>query len=157
MHWVEQDQNTGSRGAASIDKAKQYDAAKAETLPVIEREAGKGQVPFDPVRFTPVRSPGNYEAEFSVKEKDIIFHFWPYGYRAAEREGKTPPNFKPFFEQHLDRVMAEVFDGKRVRMGDYREKNGSFYVEAVGWGSSQFARDLSVQVCEKLYQALEPQ
>jgi hypothetical protein len=155
MNWVEQNQETGRSSNATLDKVKEYEAEKKATLPTVQKEAAKGELPFETIKFVPVRSPGIYEGEFGPKNGDLVFHIWPYGYRQAEREGKVKPRFKqPDIEQVIDRVMAEMFTATRVRYSDLREQNGSFYIQAVGWASSQFARDLAVKACEKLHKAL---
>lgn len=154
MNWVEQDQETGNRHTAPASRAAVLEETKKDTLPVVQKEAEKGKLPFEPVHLTPVRSPGIYEGEFGSKDGDLFFHFWPYGYRQAEREGKARPRFRADIEQILDKTMAEVFGAPRVQYSDYRERNGSFYVKATGWAQNQFAREIAVKACEKLHKAL---
>jgi hypothetical protein len=153
MSWLEQDVKTGKQAHVAPPKARELDQVKAESLPVIEKEADRGQRPFETIKFQPVRSPGIYEAEFAAKEEDLIFHFWPYGYRKAKRAGTAAPWFNKKFEPTLTTSMKKVFGEQRVEIAHDKDM-GSFFVKAIGWGEHQFARDLSIQVCEEVHKTL---
>jgi len=129
------------------------DAARDEVNPILQKDAAKGEVPFAPVKLQPVKSPGIYEGEFGIKDGDLLFHFWPYGYGLAKRGGLASPRFKGNFEKALKDAMEVSFGVTRVK-GEYVPEEGSWFVCAKGWGKSQFWYDLSVKACEKLHYAL---
>jgi hypothetical protein len=151
--WQAQDPESRKALPVTQQHAKELDTARDEAVPVLEKEAGRGEIPFAPVKLQPVKSPGIYEAEFGVKDGDLIFHFWPYGYGAAKRGGLAAPRFKGNFEKILKDVMERNFGEKRIK-GEYVQEEGSWYVRAIGWGNSQFWYDLSVKACEQLHFAL---
>jgi hypothetical protein len=137
----------------TAQKEQEYDKAKAEGLPVVEKEAEGGVKPFDSVKFQPVRSPGIFEAEFGVKGKDLIFHFWPDGYHKSDRNEHTTPAFKRDFLQHLTKVMGDVFNKERILIEEDRDM-GAFFIKAHGWGESDSFRELSIKACEKFHSAM---
>jgi hypothetical protein len=153
MSWVERQSDTGMDITVTPEKARKFEEAKAAGLPVVEREAAKGQMPFDPVRFTPVRSPGIYEAEFAKKDGDLIFHFWPYGYHEADRQNRRTPKFGPTFEAQLRQVMCSHFSTRSIEF-HHDQDMGAWYVKIQHWGEKQFFHDLAVKACEKLHYAL---
>jgi hypothetical protein len=134
-------------------KANEYDQAKAEGLPVVTKEAEGGIKPLDPVKFQPVRSPGIFEAEFGVKGKDLIFHFWPDGYHKADRNSLAPPAFKKDFLQRLTKTMVDTFTKERVLIEEDRDM-GAFFVKAHGWGENDSYREISIKVCEIFHKAM---
>lgn len=153
MNWVEQDVDSGKLTTADAARAKVLDKVREENLPVIEKQAEKGQLPFNAIKRQPVRSPGNYEAEFLRKDDDLVFHVWPYGYEKAKRAGIAVPRFAPKFESILKSVMEKSFGAHRIRM-DYDKDMGAYFVKAYGWGEAQFWNDLAIKTCEELHKAL---
>lgn len=153
MSWLEKNSETNEVAQPNATRTKVLDDARAEGLPTIEKESDAGVKPFNPVQLQPVKSPGIYEAEFGVKNDDVIFHFWPSGYHAAERRSAAAPQFKIGFEQALKKVMGEVFDSKRVVV-DHDPDVGALFVRAKGWGDAQFHRDLCIKACEQLHAAM---
>jgi hypothetical protein len=151
MNWVTAE--GGNVGVATSDQVKEYEDEKATSLPVIEKESENGAKPFKPIEFQPVESPGIYEAEFGVKGEDVIFHFWPHGYRKAAALGKTTPHFLKDFRQHVATVMLEDFGNTRVEFQDDKDV-GAFFVKANGWGKNEFHRELCIKACEKIHAAL---
>lgn len=149
MSWVAQD---SSRMPVAVDaqKKNEYDKAKAESLPAITKEAEGGVRPVEPVKFQPVRSPGIYEAEFGVKEKDIIFHFWPDGYHNADRDGRAIPAFKKDFLKNLTLSMHEIFHPNRITIEEDKDM-GAFFVKAHGWGENDNYREISIKACEAFH------
>lgn len=153
MSWLEQENETRKQHEVSKDRAVVLDQARDETLPVIQKEAAQGEVPFDPLKFQPVRSPGNYEAEFAKRGEDVIFHFWPYGYHEADRRGIATPKFKPEFLLNLRVVMISAYGAQRVEVSEDRDM-GAWFVKAHGWGAQQFWFDLACEACRKLHHSL---
>ena len=153
MSWLEKEIETNKISSTDADSTKVLNAERDAGLPTIVKESDSGQKPFTPVQLQPVKSPGIYEAEFGVKDSDVIFHFWPSGYHVAERRGVAAPKFLPGFEVALGKVMGDVFDPKRVVIEHDRDV-GALFVRAIGWGEAQFHRNLCIQACEKLHAAL---
>ena len=153
MSWLEKNSETNSVAVPNADRAQVLDKSRDEGLPVISKEVDQGQKPFATVQLQPVKSPGIYEAEFGVKNEDVIFHFWPSGYHAAERRNAAAPRFKAGFEDALKKVMGNVFDSKRV-MIDHDPDVGAIFVRAKGWANAQFHRDLCIKACEELHAAM---
>src|SRR5687767_9711082 len=120
---------------------------------VIEEEARAGDKLIEPVNFQPVRSPGNYEAEFAAKGDDIIFHFWPDGYHDAQNKGKHPPRFKKDFGHHLFVAMSATFGPRRLEI-ENDDDMGAIFVKATGYGTNQFFRTMAISVCEDLHKKL---
>lgn len=150
MSWIEKQVDTDKHSEVTGRRAVELDQVREENLPRLRKEADKGQAPFIPVRFQPVRSPGIYEAEFAAKDEDVVFHFWPYGYRKAERAGLAAPRFKKEFEATLTKVMQETFGEARTHV-EYVKTMGAFFVQANGWGEHQFMRDLCIKACEVVH------
>lgn len=153
MSWLEKNIETNAVSQTDAARTKVLDEARAETLPTVLKEADSGQKPFKPIELQPVKSPGIYDAEFGVKGTDVIFHFWPSGYHAAERRGAASPQFKPGFEATLKKVMGDVFDARRVVIESDPDV-GALFVRAHGWGEAQFHRDLCIKACEQLHAAM---
>ena len=153
MSWLEKNYETNEVAQPTAARALVLDEAREQGLPTIKKEADAGVKPFAQVQLQPVKSPGIYEAEFGVKDSDVIFHFWPSGYHVAERRGVAGPKFKPGFENALKKVMGEVFDAKRVTI-DNDIDMGALFVRAKGWGEAQFHRDLCIKACEQLHAAM---
>jgi hypothetical protein len=149
MTWTEKLSKDNSDLKVSADRAKELETTKAESVKHLDSVAK----PFEPIRLQPVRSPGLYEAEFGVKGDDIIFHFWPYGYRAAERSGALPPKFKRNFAQVLKDSMDKSFGSNRVALSEDTDV-GAWFVLAKGWGINQFNRDLAIKACEAVHKGL---
>lgn len=152
MNWTAQETKTRTNIELSSEKAQELDKAKQEGLPVIQKES-EGTKPFEPIKFQPVRSPGIYEAEFGVKGKDLIFHFWPYGYHQAEKEGIRTPNFHRHFAEELPQAMKVSFNLAQVET-KRDEDMGAIFVKVNGAGENQFFHELAVKVCEELHRLL---
>jgi hypothetical protein len=150
MDWVEKDTETRKVSHADQERTRLLNMVKAEALPTVKKEEENGAPEFKPVEFQPVKSPGVYEAEFGVKNKDIVFHFWPYGHAQAFRDNKAAPKFKPEFRAKLKEVMGSVFEARRLDISDDKDV-GAVSVKALGWGESQYARELSIDACTKLH------
>ena len=153
MPWLEKNSETNEVGKTDAARSKILDETREENLPVIKKESDAGQKPFTPVQFQPVKSPGIYEAEFGVKGSDIIFHFWPSGYHAAEHRGAAAPKFQAGFETQLKLVMAGIFDTNRIKI-DSDPDVGALFVRAIGWADNQFYRDLCIKACEQVHAAM---
>lgn len=140
-------------GTSSVKVSKEYDSMTESLSPLVAKEAQQDKG-IEPIEFQPVKSPGNYEAEFAKKDDDILFHFWPYGFHDAQDKEKTPPRFKNGFETFLTQVMSETYGPKRVQL----EKDldmGAIFVRAMGAGSNQFFREVAIKACELLHQKFE--
>ena len=151
MGWIERNEATGVLGAKL---SKDLDDEKVASLPLITKEAEKGEVPFEPIHFTPVRSPGCYEAQFAKRDDDVVMHFWPPGYAQAKRDEKPLPPFKHGFEIKLKAIMFSEFGKERVVFHNDRDTMGAWYVQVQGLGEKQFYRDLVKTACEKLHYSL---
>lgn len=138
---------------ADEEKTKQYEEAKKDSLPAIQKEAEEGVKPFEPIRFQPVHSVGFFEAEFGMRKKDIIFHFWPDGYHQAERDKRVLPRFPKGFGELLLKVMSDAFDPMRIEV--YEDKDvGAWFVKALGFADSTFARELAIKAVTSVHKAL---
>lgn len=153
MNWIEKEAETNKITTADAARTKVLEDEKQASLPFIVKESNEGVRPFSQIELQPVKSPGIYEGEFGVKGNDIIFHFWPSGYHAAERRGVASPKFPPEFEAKLKQAMDGEFEARRVVVEQDRDM-GSYFVRAVGWAESQFHRDLCIKACEKLHSLL---
>ena len=149
MNWNEK----FADGTTGVKSSKEYDSKKESLSPLAAKEAQQDKG-IDPIEFQPVKSPGNYEAEFAKKDDDVIFHFWPWGFHDAQDKGTTPPRFKNGFETFLTQVMAEQYGAKRIQL----EKDldmGALFVRAMGASSNQFFREVAIKACELLHQKFE--
>lgn len=152
MTWTERNLETRTDSTAPAEKAKVLDKEKEKSFPTMMKEANEIR-PFDPINLQPVISPGIYEAEFGVKGKDVLFHFWPYGYHTAERRSTASPRFEKNFRSKLKEAMDHSFEAHRVEIIDDADV-GALCVIAKNWGDSLFARELCVKACEKLHQLM---
>jgi hypothetical protein len=155
MPWIVRDTNSNRDSAVdgSVD-AKSFENTKSELLPIAHKESLTGAKTIQPIDFQPVKSPGNYEAEFAVKGEDVIFHFWPWGYHEAERRGVALPRFKKNFAEKLNSSMAKTFGQHRIQISEDPDM-GAFFVKAVGFGINQFHRELCIEACENLHNEFE--
>lgn len=153
MSWTEQE--TVSRTALTTDAERKriLDAEREASLPVIKKDLNK-QMVSDAVKFQPVKSPGIYEAEFGLVKGALIFHFWPYGYHAADRIQKATPTFFAQFPIELKKVMTKCFNNVQdVEVSEDRDM-GSWFVKIPGMSERQFWRASAIEACEKLHKAL---
>lgn len=154
MSWTEKDQNDSAK-SASADRQDLLNAARAEVLPIAQKEAAQGNKGFGPIDFQPVKSPGNYEAEFALKGEDIIFHFWPWGYHDAQDKNRALPRFRKDFSSLLSVSMEKAFGNpNRLQIEEDRDM-GAFFVKAIGFAINPFHRNLCIEACENLHQRLE--
>lgn len=154
MQWLEKNQETEEISPADMAREKVLNLEKETSLPAIRKEAEAGTLALpEPIKFQPVKSPGIYEAEFGVKGKDVIFHFWPFGYHIADASGKVPPRFPKDFLPKLTKIMNETFNVARVEIKDDRDM-GALFVKALAWADSQFYRELCVKACQALHDAM---
>jgi hypothetical protein len=151
-NWSEQDTKSGTAIHVTPEKERLFNEVKAGTLPVIQREADGGVKPIKPVEYQPVRSPGRFEAEFGIKNDDIIFHVWPWAYHLAEKEGQTTPPFLAGTKDALNKAMGEIFYGKFELTEDFDV--GAYTVVVTGWGAKQFARDLAITAVKRLHELM---
>lgn len=149
MTWTERDLTTGEQMEVTAEKAAKLNAGKDKDLPRVQKEDLKS---FKQVKFQPVRSPNIYDAEFGVKDRDIVFHFWPYNYHEADRKGVASPAFPRDFGPNLIKTMDDIFRGRTEIHND--PDMGAFTVKALGWGENQFAFDLAVKACKQLHFAM---
>lgn len=153
MAWVEQELKDRKRLAVSPERAALLNETKKEVHPIIVQEAARGDKPFEPLKFQPVKSPGLFEAEFAKKESDLIFHFWPWGLHDADRNGTPRPPFSVQFRNYMPLALYEIFDKKFVEIIEDRDM-GSFYVKVKGFGGKQFWFDLCVKAVTGLHHRL---
>lgn len=153
MGWIEQKTKTGVTYVPDAAHIEEFEKGKREVMPVLEREADRGQLPIVPVRLRPVKSPGIYEAEFGAKDEHLVLHFWPYGFHQAKRDGTAAPRFKSGFEEKLREAMEHVFNANRVSV-QFDKPMGSFSVLALNWAEHQYASELAIQACERLHKAM---
>lgn len=161
MNWTEQ--QAGSRKATEVSeaKAKLFEEVKKD-LPVVQKEADGGVRPFKPVQLQPVKGVHTFEGEFGIKDEDVIFHFWPWGYHDAERNGERPPMFAHYpdarlysegaFKELLQKTVGAVFMNRTEISFD--ADIGAWFVKAIGYANSQFHRQLSIDACESLHKAM---
>jgi hypothetical protein len=153
MDWLEKDQETNRISKADAERSQLLNEVKKGSLPTIQKEADNGAPPFKEMKFQPVKSPGIYEAEFGVKGKDLLFHFWPWGYHAADANGQATPKFSADFLPKLKKIMGETFDAKRIEVKDDADV-GALFVKASSWADNEFHRELAVKACEALHKAM---
>lgn len=155
MPWTEKEAQSlnGSQNTSS-ERTQVLNETREKFLPIAQKEAAAGAKPIQPIDFQPVKSPGNYEAEFAVKGDDVIFHFWPWGYHDAERRGTALPRFQKDFIDKLNMSMAKTFGSHRLQISEDQDM-GAFFVKAVGFGTNQFHRKLCIEACENLHQRFE--
>jgi hypothetical protein len=151
MSWTEQESKDRKKLEVSAERASLLDKVKKETLPTIKKEAATGDKPVEAIRFQEVKSPGNFEAEFGLQGTDVIFHFWPWGLHAAERDGRPRPPFVQGFGHSLSLIMKKHFG--RADMSEDRDM-GSWFVRIPGLGAKQFWFRLSVQAATELHEHL---
>lgn len=149
--WVERNNETQVTAKVTEDRERDLNKARDESIPMVTRDQSRKDL--TPLEFQPVKSPGIYEGEFAVKDEDLIFHFWPYGYHKAERDGHARPRFRPGFDKWLADVMGSVFSPNRIEI-KHDEDVGAWFVRASGYGTNQFHRKLCIKACELLHTAL---
>lgn len=154
MSWTEKKSEDNVIQQTVSQRTAELAQARDEVLPLATAEIAAGDKSIDPIDFQPVRSPGNYDAEFALKGDDLIFHFWPSGFHEAQRNNHTPPRFKRGFTFHLVRVMSDTFGAKRIEI-EPDEDMGAVFVKALGQSSNQFYRKLAIEACEKLHKNLD--
>lgn len=151
MGWIAKDKDHKDLNLTQ-EQMKELESAKSSSLPVIQKEVD-AQKPFQPMEYQPVRSPGIYDAEFGVKNDNVIFHFWPAGYGEADRSGARLPSFSKSFEPTLQKVLEDVFGSNRFEI--HRDDDvGAVFAKVIGYGQNQFHRELAIKACEKLHYAL---
>ena len=132
------------------DRAKIYDNEKEKSIPVIARDGDK---PFEQVNPQPVISPGIYEAEFFTKGKDVLFHFWPHGYHAAEEQDKIPPRFPRMFASVLKDTITTSLYPSHVEIHEDRDM-GAWFVKAKDMAERPFAKDLAIKAMEEIHRGM---
>lgn len=149
MPWTEKNSD-GSSGAKT---SAEYDLLKENLLPVAAKEASQDKN-VKPLEFQPVKSPGNYEAEFTRKDDDVIFHFWPWGFHEAQDKGTTLPRFRQGFETFLVQSMSEVFNARTIQI-EHDLDMGALFLRCRGAGLNQFFRENAIKACESLHAKFE--
>lgn len=139
-------------GTVSEKVSESLDTLKKELSPVVEKEASSGAKAFETINFTPVLSPNNYEAEFAIKEDDLIFHIWPWKYHETEERGVQTPRFRKDFEEKLNRSFGSVFFSKWEY--EFNEEMGSYFIRAPGSGSNMFAKENAIECLENLHKEM---
>lgn len=151
MNWKEQ--LAASRNVIKDvpeDRARVYEKEKEATIPMIAKEEER---PFEQVYPQPVISPGIYEAEFMTKGRDVIFHFWPYGYHEADDLNKVLPRFPKTFPKALKETMQSSLSPTEPVVEEDRDM-GAWFVKAKGMADRPFARDIAIKAMEELHRAL---
>jgi hypothetical protein len=151
MNWVEQEADSRKKLSVTDARAKELDKSREAGVPVVAAEAKK-TLPFNSLRFQPVKSPGLYEAEFTQKGTELIFHFWPHGYHSAKRRDIAVPRFPKTFAEVLARIMLQEFS--KTAEVSFDKEMGSFFVKVPHVGEKMFCRELAIAACEKLHLAL---
>lgn len=152
MSWIEQEHQSRKKLTVTDEKQALLDKVKAETLPTIRQEASKGDKSVAPIRFQEVKSPGLFEAEFGLKEDDLIFHFWPWGLHIAERNGQPRPAFMPGFREALLAAVTATYSAG-VDLQEDRDM-GAFSVRVLGAGKKQFWYDLALRTVKDVHKRL---
>lgn len=153
MSWTEQHATTHSIATVDDERANVLNGVKATGLPVVEKEADTGAKPFKAIQLQPIKGVKTFEAEFGVKDEDLIFHVWPWGYHEAERNGTEPPKFRKDIKQLLTDSLGEVFGTNRISVS-YDDDVGSWFIIAKGFSSNQFHRDLCIEAARSLHVAM---
>lgn len=148
MSWVEQEPKNRVKIAVTSERTALLDKVKAEALPKVQHEASTGDKFVKPVQFQPVHSPGIFEAEFALRDGDVIFHFWPWGLHEAERNGQPRPAFKDGFSAALRNVLATHFP--LFELTEDRDM-GAWFVKIPALGKKQFWHKLSVSMVTDLH------
>lgn len=145
--WLEKDQQTKQiRNKTSAE----LDNERATSLPVVSKEVEAGAPAFQPMKFNPVVGTNVFEGEFATKGNDIILHFWPYGYHAADAAGRPTPAFHRDFRETLKSTFEKEFGKGRVVIKDDRDM-GALFVQILGWASNQFHRDVTVKALKTFF------
>jgi hypothetical protein len=152
MSWKEQE--LASRKPLNVDAAREklLNDVKKEAHPIIIKESDAGGKTVVPVKFQPVQSPGIFEAEFGVKDGDLIYHFWPWGLHVADKSGRGRPAFKVGFGKALAEVMKDSYKNKAVIEED--RDMGAWFVKVVDGGKNQFHRKLAINTVTALHKKL---
>lgn len=149
MTWKEKVPGERESHESTPEMTALYNMEKEKGLPVISSEPGKKE--FEPVSPQPVQSPGIYEAEFMTMGKDVIFHFWPWGYHDAESLNKVPPRFLKTFPDALKRAVASSLPSIKHEVTEDRDM-GAWFVKAYGLADNLFSRDLAIKVCQTVHE-----
>lgn len=151
--WEEKETKSRLAIETNAAKIKMWEELRGSSLPQLQKD--EGQKPVVPLRFQPVKSPGIYEAEFTMRGPDIVFHFWPYGYHAEERAGVTGrmPRFKAGFLGAVKNEFGIVFGTHRLTVTEDPDV-GAITLIATGWGENAYARELSIKACEGIHHAM---
>lgn len=149
MNWVEHESKNRKDLKVTSERAALLDKVKAEALPPIRREAANGDKSVQPVRFQPVKSPGIFEAEFGEKDGNVIFHFWPWGFHEAERNGQPRVAFVVGFGNLLKKTMHKHF-GTEIEVIEDRDM-GSWFVKIPALGKKQFWFELAVKAATEMH------
>lgn len=152
MSWKEIETKTGKTVSLNGDKLQKLEDEKRVSAPVLQKEAENNK-PFQPVHFQEIRGTGIFEAEFGVKGRDLIFHFWPDGYHHGERSGTTHPDFKKGFKANLQKALEDEF-GKGRTSVESDPDMGAMFAKAFGVSDDLFLRKRAIQVCTELYKSL---
>lgn len=154
MGWTEREVETGKEMDVTAAKARMLDEVRRASLPIVQKEADSGVRPFETVKLQPVRATDTFEAEFGVKGNDIIFHFWPWNYHAADRkEGAVLPKFRKEFETILRAAFGQVYEISRVETS-YDADIGAWFVLAKGYAGNQFHHKVCIEAVTILHKAL---
>lgn len=153
MAWVEQELRDRKKLPVTPERERLLNEVKKGSLPTIVQEAASGDKRIEPIHFQPVRSPGHFEAEFAKRDGDVIFHFWPWGLHAAERDGRPRPPFTKDFRIQMLGALCEFYDSKLVAVEEDRDM-GAFFAKVRGAGTKQFWFDLAVKMMTNLHNRL---
>jgi hypothetical protein len=149
MAWNEHEMQSRKPLDVNATREKLLNEVKKESLPIIVKEADSGNKTVVPIKFQPVQSPGIFEAEFGVKDGDLIYHFWPWGLHAADKSSRGRPAFKVGFGKALAEVMTASYKG-RATIEEDRDM-GSWFVKVVDGGKNQFFHKLAVNTVTSLH------
>lgn len=136
---------------ASPERARILDMEKESGIPIITKEPSSR--PFDQVRPQPVIGDKTFEGEFFVKGKDVIFHFWPFGYHKADDLNKIPPRFNKKIESVLKSCFEKNIIRYKVEISEDRDM-GAWFVKIVNGSENLFYYDNAIAVCESIHEAL---
>jgi hypothetical protein len=153
MNWVEQEMDSRNPMAVTPERERTLDWEKSNSLPLIAKEADSGEKQIVPIVFQPVQSPGNFEAEFGVKDGDLIFHFWPWHYHLDEKAGRMKRAFKKGFREALGTSMHASFEAPTITIAEDRDM-GAWFVMVKGGGRHQFHRQRAITAVTALHKAL---
>lgn len=156
MSWTELNQATREQLPMTREREVLLNEVKHASRPALVKEVDQGKKEFEPIRFFEVRSP-YFEAEFGQRYNDIVFHFWPHGFKKAEEAGAPRPAFLKGMQNAIRTSLIDTFgDSSLVKVSqDQGDRElGAIYAKVERYGARQFWFELSKKAVTNLHKSL---